>query len=53
MDLKKRKKKQGLIQRVSGKDGIVVEKRKDILGGFGHALGRSGKGVPVREGCSN
>ena len=23
------------------------------IGGFGHALGRSGEGIPVRGGCSN
>ena len=48
----KGKKKQCQIQRVREKDGMVVEK-EGYVGGFGHALGRSGEGLPVRGGCSN
>ena len=37
----KGKKKQCQIQRLRDEDGVVVEKRKDILESFGHALGCS------------
>ena len=34
-------------------DGVVVENKEGCIGDFGHALGRSGEGLPGREGCSN